>query len=494
LRTGLDFGGHGFPWLTHLDRQLISPMELLTVSAYKPHELTHKFDTTNPVTGLRDGTAHLAPWTDQRARLYRVFELLETASRPAGNSVGGRTPGLVNLNTVWDQEILEALADAQPSNSFYGDQNKPPNYYVDQVFRRQIGPQQIYGMITSRTPGGIPGPNDRPFRPFLTGVTAQQDLQYPRGIGINDTLLRSADPNDATTPTGGVVTPRLFEAFSGPPGSPNYPMNPPGNPTTHPYLRTQMLTKLFNNVTTRSNVFAVWVTVGFFKVEDDTSFPVKLGAEVGKAENRHIRHRMFAIVDRSAITIDPSTGGPGRPPIYLAGSFFDTDASGDPMIAVSGATYDAATRSLKGFYETVPWAISASAPYNSLTIDYGGPDLSQNQDQQQVFEKQGIVVKAVTPGNPTGNPPTPDTFTLDKTLFAPPKPIASPPVPSHPSPFLISVPYVPPGTPLGKVVPVNNRLGNPGPVQTWPNPPLGPGPRFDPRAFPWVVRYFSIIN
>src|SRR5207244_7216700 len=105
--------------------------------------------------------------------------------------------------------------------------------------------------------------------------------------GVNSSLLRSA------TIGGAGNTQRLFQTTTA-----------GGNPITHPYLQDQLLSKLFNNVTTRSNVFAVWVTVGFFEVTDSSTRPVKLGAEIGKKENRQVRHKMFAIIDRSSLATE----------------------------------------------------------------------------------------------------------------------------------------------------------------------------------------------
>jgi hypothetical protein len=105
----------------------------------------------------------------------------------------------------------------------------------------------------------------------------------PDGAGINDTFLRVAPGN------GGAQSARLFQ-------------NPPAE---HPYQQFELLNKVFNHLTSRSNVFAVWLTVGFFEVTDETTQPVRLGAEVGRAENRHVRHRLFAVVDRSVLGENP---------------------------------------------------------------------------------------------------------------------------------------------------------------------------------------------
>ena len=69
-----------------------------------------------------------------------------------------------------------------------------------------------------------------------------------------------------------------------------------------PYARDEAIRKIMNNISFTSNTFAVWLTVGFFEVKSDGT----LGNELFYEENRQIRHRMFAIVDRSQLVMPTS--------------------------------------------------------------------------------------------------------------------------------------------------------------------------------------------
>src|SRR5262249_58017750 len=120
----------------------------------------------NPPAAPDKRSNHGVRGYDESNRLYRVFEFLGTQGRAAGVSAGGRVPGKVNLNTVWDPETFRALCDPQPSSPFtLAD--------VDALYAR---------LVALRTPGGKPGPADRPFLGLAVGHSPSPgDALYPPG-------------------------------------------------------------------------------------------------------------------------------------------------------------------------------------------------------------------------------------------------------------------------------------------------------------------------
>jgi hypothetical protein len=185
--------------------------------------------------------------------------------------IGGRKPGKININTIWDVPTFRALCDAQPCNGFYGPNiaaGSAPDQIVDNIFHRI---QERDPILTPSSAANFV----RPFGGFGLGYDAGS-YQWPDGIGINNTLFATNDPVKT-----GMDLPRLFEV-------PNQ---------SHPYRKYELLTKIANNVTVRSNVFAVWCTVGFFEVDENG----RLGAEIGRIDGRQQRHRFFAIIDRSVL-------------------------------------------------------------------------------------------------------------------------------------------------------------------------------------------------
>jgi hypothetical protein len=454
---------NAYEWLVHLDRRLISTMELLHVSGFAPHLLTQRFfgrpqltvstngvngggttqtvtplamsgrtnlgepwriqvnstlyvdeDTATPTAGQPftvgetitvtavgptasnptwfkakfanphnanftiaiDPTSHkyshYAPWFDPDARIYRALEFLECGPRAAGVTAGGRWPGKVNINTIWDIELFDALCDYRPDNHHYG---------IDQG---NVQPLFSNALVGTRTPGGVPRPGDRPFLSLATGTTLPSDNQYPgfsttantkvtvpagqqksvtvnvqqtsgtvTATGFTWTILPNSwlviEPGTTNEETvrvtavnaaTGQITATFARSHTAPfavasafggrgiddtflrryPGSsqPWFYFSDQATWHPHPYLEWELATKLHNNVTARSNCFAVWVTVGFFEVNkeqtvvDANGVPAQriwLGQELG----RHRRHRMFAVLDRTVLANHPGPPPPGQP-------------------------------------------------------------------------------------------------------------------------------------------------------------------------------------
>ena len=267
-----------FTWLVHLDRVPISLPEIMHVSGVAPKDVTTAFnngaftDGTNPI-------GHKAPWLDGGSRLARFLEFAQVKSRQAGIAQDGRIPGLVNINSIWDQEIFSALCDANGINNF-------TQAEVDTIFGAMVGARSPYReprpYLDPNTM--MPTPPDRPFWSLGVGKSAGGDEWTANPRGLDNTILR----NNGT----------LFDLPA---------VNGAGQ-NRDAYQKKELLTKIFNSMTTKSNTFGIWLTAGFFEVTDDSVKPVKLGAEIGKADGTNIRHRMFAIIDRTNMINSKNTG------------------------------------------------------------------------------------------------------------------------------------------------------------------------------------------
>src|SRR5205823_3831287 len=162
--------------------------------------------------------------------------------RGSGVSLRGRIPGKINLNTVFDFETFAALCDRSPSNLF-----------------TDVDVQNAWNaLITRRSPGvpvaapAVPSltQNDKPILDLTTGLIPSGDMPtgaVSEGRSLDDTVMRWKDPSNTSAR-------RLLQTGH-----------------AHPYYANELLHKVSANITNRSNVFAVWLTVAFFEVVDDPS-------------------------------------------------------------------------------------------------------------------------------------------------------------------------------------------------------------------------------
>jgi hypothetical protein len=199
--------------------------------------------------------------------------------RPPFNRVSNyRDPGKVNINTIYNEAVWDAILDGHAG----------PLWAQLVESRRGWAGAGILPINTA-----YPTVFANPFR------SADAHLMVPLGSmeqanPVNATLMRAVGFN------AGAGTAPLFP----PPASGVY-----NNPLRNPYFCYDGVQRMGNLVTTHSNVYAVWITVGYFEVSFNVSSltlpapaPVKpfaLSREVGSDMGSAKRNRAFYIIDRS---------------------------------------------------------------------------------------------------------------------------------------------------------------------------------------------------
>ncbi len=312
-----------FPWLAWLNRPYVSQYEIMQAPWLSSSRLLDWYNMeqgSNPYTdfGMSASFPHLTNYFLSRAtssspqdeELHRVFEYLgvpspfvgaETQADPAAaNSVGHtfrppfnnistyREPGRINLNTIYSQGVFNALKNGSLANVTWSD-------FV--LSRRGYGAAVPPVVLRPDNRAQFPTEFGKPFRSFggaaMVPTLPGDVLKYDKEIDA--TLLRER----------GTTGRPLFQAAT---------TSDADNVDRNPFFRYQGIQRLGNLVTTRSNVYAVWITVGYFEVEPAAQthpsmppadrqmlFPdgYTLGRELGMDTGEIERHRAFYIFDRS---------------------------------------------------------------------------------------------------------------------------------------------------------------------------------------------------
>jgi hypothetical protein len=228
---------------------------------------------------------------------YRVFDLVGVPSPYVGTELQGKP---------------DVFADTTgPQHTFYPPFNRIPNY-------REPGRLNVNTVTSTNVWQGLvndyyPGQSTCGFNPFAETrrghASGDMDSTYPTRFG--DPVRSYAGQMLATVPTPYLANAEVNATLLRSVPAGGQPLFASGstldcnNTSRNPFFRYQGLQRLGNLVTTRSNVFAVWITVGSFEVQPwgaiDPAHPdgYTLGQEAGADRGDIKRHRAFYIFDRS---------------------------------------------------------------------------------------------------------------------------------------------------------------------------------------------------
>jgi hypothetical protein len=285
--------------------------------------------TAPPSFAQAQTTAVMAP------HLFRLFDYVEAPSPYAGTerwynptnftAMTGyappfnklsrfRDPGRINLNTVYDDDVWDALVAQFPGlQSVDG--------FTSQFALSRQGDGGTVNVMNPVWPTRFGNPFRSADSADLMPILALRN-QFP----IQATLLRANTSGAAPQPlfqinstiaTAGQWMSGTIPGRNTLPGAPGSPANA-HDINRNPYFRYQPLQKLGAVAANNSNCFAVWITIGYFEVEEnrpdmtaavgpgnlmtfDAAHPdgYCLGQEIGIDSGEVVRHRSFFIIDRS---------------------------------------------------------------------------------------------------------------------------------------------------------------------------------------------------
>jgi hypothetical protein len=280
-----DANPNPFAWLTWNNRPYVSQYELVNVPYQPSYFLTRSFSLDN-------GTNVYAP--------------MPGAPNPLGLSpIRGHFDHLFNFyadqfsDGTFTPNLYRVLDFTEVPSRFVGTERflNPANYSPP---FDTISSYRYPGKLNLNTVMGNPGGPSLIWNSLMRNYQSQFLFPNWENSRSSFPLRPSAPINTATNPS-----PRNSTLFrdngSGTPLLDFSSTDPFNNSQRNAYFRYDARQRLGNLVTGRSSVFAIWITVGYFEIEDNgrptnaNLGGVELGSETGEVK----RHRGFYIFDRS---------------------------------------------------------------------------------------------------------------------------------------------------------------------------------------------------
>lgn len=327
-----------FPWMQWNNRPFVNAMELLQVPIAKSSKLLNARlqvapgdpatysgvfrmarSTATPYTQFNDPFPHLWNFFYSGAadspELHQLLDLVHVPSPFVHGELQGnpekfdpnaadtgahlfyvpfnripryREPGRVNLNAVTSELVFKGLLNRPDYGTNLG------NGDIWDAFRESRHPYQTAPDANDRflnIDPDCPTRFETPFRSFAgTHLNLNPTSTNPfETRPVDASILRGDPPTTGATPLFASNATELYRETN-----------------RSPHFRYQAIQRLGNSVTNRSNVFAMWITIGYFQVESnsggiDVAHPdgFRLGQELGIDTGEVKRHRAFYIIDRT---------------------------------------------------------------------------------------------------------------------------------------------------------------------------------------------------
>ena len=287
-----------FAWLSWNNRPYVSQFELVNVPYTSSYWMTRQFGiadaslkiysppvATNPETGARNYSGpfpHLLNFfadetgaSGNGPSLSRMLDFVEVPSRFIG------TETFVNPETFVNSDFGMSYGMVAPFDKV-STFRYPGKLNINTVLNHSVWNDMMGSYITTNLLQWKKSREESPFRAAHAANFVPEKAKHPADAG----LFRAGST---------ASSPPLFDFES----------TQRANDTNRSaYFRYAMRQRMGNLVTSRSSVFAIWVTIGFFEVDGEGVLKIDpqdltKGIEAGSVTGNVHRHRGFYLFDRS---------------------------------------------------------------------------------------------------------------------------------------------------------------------------------------------------